>query len=68
MEKKINKNIYRKDCIEKVVETYRQLADINIIDQENFCIIKIEKVDSKYKNIIKDEFCNYLLFEVKKCL
>lgn len=68
MEIKINKNIYNKESVKKTIQAYTSLAKIDFSEEANFFIIKMDNVNEEVKDIIQDEFCNYLLFESGKCL
>ena len=68
MEIKINKNIYKKESLKKTIQVYESLAKIDFLEESNFFIVKIDDINEEVKDIIQDEFCNYLLFESGKCL
>ncbi|MDD3084977.1 MAG: HxsD-like protein [Candidatus ainarchaeum sp.] len=67
MEIKFDKNIYTKNGILNTVEVYKNLADIDFSESDDFFIIVLKNIDEDVRDIIKDEFCNYSLFETVKC-
>ena len=67
MEIKFDKNIYKKEGILNTVEAYKNLADIDFYENEDFFIIIMKNIDEGVKDVIRDEFCNYSLFETAKC-
>ncbi len=61
-----NKQFYRLQAIKKAIEAYKELAVFNIKEKDNNIKINIDKIDKDVKDIIKDEFCNYVLAETKR--
>ncbi|MDD3032354.1 MAG: HxsD-like protein [Bacilli bacterium] len=68
MEIKFDKNIYNKKALENTIQAYKELANIEFSEVDNFYIVAMSNVDEEVKDLIGDEFCNYLLFETVKCL
>lgn len=68
MEIKFNKNIYNKKGLENTIQAYQELAKIEFSEVDSFFIITMDNIDEGVKDVIVDEFCNYLLFETVKCL
>lgn len=68
MEIKFDKNIYNKKGLENTIQAYKELAEIEFSETDNVFIVKINNIDEEVKDVIVDEFCNYLLFETVKCL
>lgn len=68
MKIKLTKKIYSKKGVENTINAYNNLAQIKLIEDDDFYFITMENIDDEVKDVIKDEFCNYLLFETVKCL
>jgi len=68
MEIKFNKNIYKKEAIQKTKEAYKDLAKIDLIESDEYFIIKVESIDKIQEDVLLNEFNNYLIYEMKKCL
>jgi len=68
MEIKIDKKIYSRESLKKTIQAYASLAKIDFSEEANFFIVKIDNPNEEIKDVIQDEFCNYLLFESGKCL
>jgi len=65
---KFNTKIYKEEVIKKAVSAYSHLARFSFINSKGYIKVKIEKVDSSVKNVLLDEFANYVLGKTKKCL
>lgn len=61
-----NKQFYHLQAIKKAIEVYKELAVFNIKEKDNNIEVDIDEVDKDVKDVIKDEFCNYVLAETKK--
>lgn len=68
MEIKFTKKIYNKKGVDNAISAYGNLAEIKLFEDDTFYFVTMENIDNEVKDIIKDEFCNYLLFETVKCL
>lgn len=68
MEIKFDKNIYNKKGLENAIQAYQELAKIEFLETDNVFVVKISNIDEEVKDVIVDEFCNYLLFETVRCL
>ena len=62
---KLNKKLYKLKAIKSAIKTYRQLADFNLKTKGKYFEVSIKNIDKDVENIIKDEFCNYILFLIK---
>lgn len=62
MEIKFDKKLYNKNAIEAAIQDYREVADFDLAEGDNLYTVKISKIDKEVEKIIKDEFCNYVLF------
>jgi len=67
MEIKFDKNIYNKKGLENTIQAYQDLAKIEFLETDIFFIITMNDIDEEVKDVIRDEFCNYSLFETAKC-
>lgn len=61
-----NKNFYSVKAIRQAVEAYKGLAVFNIKEKAENIEVDIDEIGQDVKNVIKDEFCNYVLAEAKK--
>ncbi len=60
-----NKNFYNLRVIKNAIKAYEKLANFIIEKDEKYTKVTIECRDKEVENVIKDEFCNYVLSEVK---
>ncbi|MDD2227342.1 MAG: HxsD-like protein [Clostridia bacterium] len=67
MEIKFFKKIYSKKGVDNAINAYSNLAQIKFVEDDSFYFITMENIDDEVRDIIKDEFCNYVLFETAKC-
>lgn len=58
---KFSTSIYKKETIQNAILAYSHLAKFNIMNNKNYTVVKIEKLDPGYKAILCDEFANYVL-------
>ena len=58
---KFNRQIYSLKAIKLAIEDYKELADFNLKQDKNYIQVKIKNINKKFKKIIKEEFCNYVL-------
>ena len=61
-----NKKIYSISAINKAVKAYKKIAIFKIIDNKNKIKVQIKSKDKEVKDILADEFCNYVLSETQK--
>jgi hypothetical protein len=61
-----NKNIYPLKAIEKTVQAYKNLAKFKTIEKGDYYVTEITNIEKDVENIIKDEFCNYVLSQIKQ--
>jgi ribosomal protein L18E len=62
---KFNKKLYKLKAIKSAIKTYRQLADFNLKAKGKYFEVNIENIEAEVRPVIKDEFCNYVLFLMK---
>jgi hypothetical protein len=68
MEIKINKNIYKEKGLKNTIKCYKHLVKIDLREEGDYFVVKMIDMGRGVEKVIKDEFCNYLLFETSKCL
>ena len=56
-----NKNFYSLKAIEKAIQNYKGLADFNIEVKKKSIKVDLKNIDPDSKDIIREEFCNYVL-------
>jgi len=62
---KFNKNFYNLEAVKRGIGAYKKLADFNINEKRDFIEITIKNIDKDFKDILLDEFSNYVLAETK---
>ncbi|MBU1255299.1 HxsD-like protein, partial [Patescibacteria group bacterium] len=45
---------------------YRHLADFSLKTTPDYITVSIKNIDKDLNDILKDEFCNYVLYLMKK--
>jgi len=65
---KFNIRIYKKEAIRQGISAYSHLAKFKIKDNKGYLKVKIEKINPEVKDMLVDEFSNYVLGMTKKCL
>ena len=58
---KFNTKIYEKEAIQGAVSAYSHLANFTLKETTGSIKVKIDKINPQIKNIIADEFANYVL-------
>lgn len=66
-ELKFNTKIYKKEAIKEAISAYSHLAKFTINNTKNYIRVKIDNANSEFKNILRNEFSNYVLGMTKKC-
>ena len=61
-----NKKIYSISAINRAAKVYKEIAILKIVDNKNKIKVQIKSKDKEIKNILTDEFCNYVLSETQK--
>lgn len=64
---RFNTKIYKKKTIQEAISAYSHLAKFKVEDNKDYIRVKIEKIDPEFKDILADEFSNYVLGMTKKC-
>jgi len=62
---KFNKALYNLKAIKLAIKEYQNLADFSLGQKGNYIQVELKNIDKDVKRIIKDEFCNYILFLMK---
>lgn len=62
---KFNKKIYKARAVKLAIKEYQKLADFNLRQKGEHLEVRLTKIDKDLKGIIKDEFCNYVLYLMK---
>lgn len=58
---KFCKKLYKKKSILIALKDYKELADFNLSETKNYIRVNLKNIDKDVKDIIQDEFCNYVL-------
>ena len=61
-----NKKFYSISVINKAMKVYKKIATFKVVDNKNNIKVQIKSDNKEIKNIIADEFCNYVLAETQK--
>lgn len=62
---KFNKNLYNLKAIKSAIKEYQKLADFNLSQKGNYIQVELKNIDKEIRQIIEDEFCNYILSLMK---
>ncbi len=60
-----NRNFYNLKSIKKAIRDYKGLADFDIKVGKKNIRVNLKNIDLESKNVIKEEFCNYILGLIK---
>ncbi len=61
-----SKKIYNSKAIKESIKAYNELAEFNIDKNKNEIKVKITNIDKELnEGLLKDEFCNYVLSEIR---
>ena len=61
-----DKKLYKLKAIKLAINEYQNLANFNLSQKANYFQVELKNIDKEVKKIIKDEFCNYVLFKSKE--
>jgi len=56
-----NKKIYNLEAVKKAIGEFKNLANFTVKDFNGNIEVKIDKIDQDFKDVLKDEFSNYVL-------
>ncbi len=67
MEILLNSKFYKEKSIKKAISAFEKegVAKFDYSKEKNIHKIVLSNIDSSFKNYIKEEFCNFALFEEK---
>jgi ribosomal protein L18E len=65
---RFNCGIYNKKAVQKSVLAFAHLAKFIVKDSKDYIEVKISNIDNEVEDVFIDEFKNYALGAVKKCL
>lgn len=63
---RFSKKIYTKKAIEKSIEAFSHLARFRVSPSADHFVVSADAIDEDVKDIFKDEFCDFVLAELKK--
>lgn len=66
-ELKFNPKIYKRKAVKEAIAAFSHLAEFKLNDR-GYIRVKIEHIDRRFKDVLTDEFSNYVLGLTKKCL
>jgi len=58
---RFNKKIYSLAAIKKAIEEFKNLAEFKVKDLNDYLEVEIDKIDNEVKDVLPDEFSNYVL-------
>jgi len=61
----LNKDFYNLQAIRNTIKAYKKLADFKVRKDKKTIKVIMKNIDKEVKNVIEDEFCNYVLAEMK---
>ena len=59
------KDFYKLKAIKSTIRDYNYLANFKIVENKKEIKVMMTNIDRKVQDIIKNEFCNYVLAEMK---
>lgn len=62
---RFDKKLYSLKAVKSAIKKYRNLADFGLKQKKNRIEVNLENIDKDVNNVIKDEFCNYVLYSMK---
>jgi len=62
---RFSKEFYTLKAVEKAIKDYNGLAVLEIKNNKDSIEVRANNINSDIKDIFEDEFCNYVLSEVK---
>jgi len=62
---KFSKKFYSLTAVKKSIKAYQSLAGFKITERKKTIEVLIENIDKDFKNVLVDEFSNYVLSEMK---
>ena len=68
MKVKFNKKLYTKEAIDLAISAYDSLARFFVFDQEDYWVVEIKGKGEVEEELLKAEFSNFVLANVKNNL
>jgi len=62
---KFSGKIYKLKAVKLTAKAYQGLADFKISQLKDYISVELKNINKDVKDIIKDEFCNYVLALMK---
>lgn len=62
----LNKKLYKIKAIKIAIRDFSHLADFDIKKELDYYIVKMKNINKEAADVIIDEFCNYVLYLMKK--
>ncbi len=62
---KFDRKIYKLKAIKLAIKEYKELADFNLKQKGKYFEVELKNIDPDVEEVIKDEFCNYVLSLMK---
>lgn len=63
---RFSKKFYALKAIRNTIGAYEKLADFSVKTNKDTITVKARNIDKNIKNILRNEFSNYVLSEMKK--
>jgi hypothetical protein len=63
---KFDKKLYSLKAVKSAAKKYRHLADFGLKQRKNRLEVSLKNIDQDVAEVIKDEFCNYVLYSMKR--
>jgi hypothetical protein len=64
---RFNAKIYKEKAIQEAISVYSHLARFKVKNNKGYINIGIDKIVAEFKDVLADEFSNYVLGITKKC-
>ncbi len=62
---RFDKKIYKLKAIKLAIKEYKELADFVLKTKDKYFEVELKNIDQDVKGLIKDEFCNYVLSQLR---
>ncbi len=66
MKIKFDKKLYKKKAITEAIRAFGHLGDFNVMTQKSCYELEISKMPVDIRDMVKNEFCNHVLFLMNK--
>lgn len=66
MQIRFTKKIYTRGAIQASINAFDHLADFAVVSQKDAITVTIENIDKELIDVLKGEFCNFVLAELKR--